>query len=352
MNKFEQLEVGQVFKSYKQVCETLEEKVKSGDSKVAQLKEWERYFSFRKDGNKFIITEIHKEVKDKLDGRKNGNNTIYGDIVQLLIIDILMQNKDKHISISKSKLIESLGIANENYSGCKSNFNKLSQYLNISINYIYDFYSINDSNFTSIITRALASLEDKRIIMYNKIYKVKPLGEVKVREMSPLEMSAVQEIESDILFELNENKLSEIRRTSKWNTFKNKVKIRLHQETNIEYYYEAYDISINNKYIIQEKCELISQISNCFERENKKTELNNLVIDNIISNAEKRIGKSTPNKNKYNMRMSDGYSDNTKMLTSVLVHRKSTNIVSEVMNCMSSYTLLSQMKSIEESLPF
>lgn len=65
--------VGQEFKNYKHLCEFLGEKIKSGKGKQLQWKEWKRYFSFEKDGNKIIITEIFDEPKKKIDHR-GGNN--------------------------------------------------------------------------------------------------------------------------------------------------------------------------------------------------------------------------------------------------------------------------------------
>ena len=68
------LEIGMILKSYKHLCEVLEENVKTSNSKKAQLKEWERYFEYHKDGNKFIIDSIFNVEKEKIDNRSAGNN--------------------------------------------------------------------------------------------------------------------------------------------------------------------------------------------------------------------------------------------------------------------------------------
>ena len=52
------LYVNQIFKNYKELCAFFDEKPTTGCSKQAQFKEWERYFSYRKEGNKFVITEV------------------------------------------------------------------------------------------------------------------------------------------------------------------------------------------------------------------------------------------------------------------------------------------------------
>ena len=40
------LEIGMIVKNYKELCALLNENPKTGNSKNAQLKEWQRYFEF------------------------------------------------------------------------------------------------------------------------------------------------------------------------------------------------------------------------------------------------------------------------------------------------------------------
>ena len=65
------LYVNQIFKNYKELCAFFDEKPTTGCSKQAQFKEWERYFSYRKEGNKFVVTEVFDTPKDKTDNRAN-----------------------------------------------------------------------------------------------------------------------------------------------------------------------------------------------------------------------------------------------------------------------------------------
>jgi hypothetical protein len=58
--------VGLVVKNYKVMCELLDEEVKSGNSKKGQLSEWKRYFDWETDKQKFIITEIYDEPKERI----------------------------------------------------------------------------------------------------------------------------------------------------------------------------------------------------------------------------------------------------------------------------------------------
>ena len=65
-----------IFKNYKDLCNYLEEPVKSGKSKQLQIKDWERYFMYNKSGNKFIITKVYDSPVKKVDRRGGNHNRI------------------------------------------------------------------------------------------------------------------------------------------------------------------------------------------------------------------------------------------------------------------------------------
>ena len=70
-----ELKVGQILKSYKEVCEILDVKPTNGKGKKSHIKDFERYCTYHKQGNKFIIDEVFETPKPKIDGRSEGNNT-------------------------------------------------------------------------------------------------------------------------------------------------------------------------------------------------------------------------------------------------------------------------------------
>lgn len=89
------LKVGQVIKNYKELCTLLGIEPCAGNSKKSQLKELERFISYHKEGNKFIVDEIYTNVKEKEDLRKyNGgdNNSIeYIKNIEVLILNLLAE---------------------------------------------------------------------------------------------------------------------------------------------------------------------------------------------------------------------------------------------------------------------
>ena len=64
-----------VVKNYKVLCELLEQETKTGKSRQLQMKEFSRYFEWKKSGQKFIITDIYETPLEKVDNRKYGNNS-------------------------------------------------------------------------------------------------------------------------------------------------------------------------------------------------------------------------------------------------------------------------------------
>ena len=47
------------YKNYKELCGILEEPIKGGKSKQLQMKDFERYFKYHKEGNKITIDDIY-----------------------------------------------------------------------------------------------------------------------------------------------------------------------------------------------------------------------------------------------------------------------------------------------------
>lgn len=52
------IEIGKVYKNYKVLCEVLDEPIKTGNAKIAQLKEWNRHMKLIKIGYKYKVENI------------------------------------------------------------------------------------------------------------------------------------------------------------------------------------------------------------------------------------------------------------------------------------------------------
>ena len=94
------LKPNQIFKNYKELCSYLGEEIKAGCSKQAQIKEWERYFSYKKEGNKFIITEVFDSPKDKIDNRGGNNLKNVKPMLDYLMSEFNPKYVDQYCTIS------------------------------------------------------------------------------------------------------------------------------------------------------------------------------------------------------------------------------------------------------------
>ena len=66
----ERITLGQIIKNYKDLCSILNQGIKSGRSKILQLKDISRYVKLKKDKQQFTVIEIYKEPLPKIDQRQ------------------------------------------------------------------------------------------------------------------------------------------------------------------------------------------------------------------------------------------------------------------------------------------
>ena len=72
------LTVGYAYKNWKELCATLSVEPKpSGKARKPQEKEFKRYFSWTKLGQKITVTEIYDEPKEKEDGRRKSTKKYF-----------------------------------------------------------------------------------------------------------------------------------------------------------------------------------------------------------------------------------------------------------------------------------
>ncbi|MGX8701376.1 hypothetical protein [Caproiciproducens sp.] len=133
------LQTNQSFKNYNNLCSVLDEPIKKcGKSRQLQIADWQRYFDYSKDGQKFIITEIYNDPKEKVDKRghhsnkaksendkrhKNGGHKtsaistyMTNELCEILECDVFLHSSESQIIIKNLKLI------NENYNDCVYHF--------------------------------------------------------------------------------------------------------------------------------------------------------------------------------------------------------------------------------------
>jgi hypothetical protein len=330
--RIEKLKTGKSFMNYKHLCKELEMEIKiSTNSKNAQFKELQRYCKIKKNGHQITIEEIYDTPQEKIDNRgksEGSRRSIYFKDIQLLICDLVAQNNG-HLSISQSWLLYSIGILNRNYSECSDDVLKLAKYTEMDTKIIYDFYNVNSNTFRKTLGATLNSLKKNKVIDFRietmvKVFNID--GEYEFpRKATVLEMEIIKECEKKILFELGYEKISQVRVSKNWRKFKNKVKDLLNTNSKIEFYYNIFDIKMNEKLLIE------NYLLDKTKRTSLKNELNSKVIKNILYKAKIRQENAisgTPKMIK--IRSNNSYINNFKKLSILLIHKDTLNIKQEL----------------------
>ncbi|MCM3730051.1 hypothetical protein M3196_00005 [Fictibacillus nanhaiensis] len=231
----------------------------------------------------------------------------------------------------------SIGMTNSNYSECSENVKNLSKHTKMDEKVIYDFFNTSNSNFKSTIESALKNLMDKRVIMFDTVIKVREKDTYTPRTASQIERAIIMDCETKIFEELGYTKISSVRVSKDWKKFKSKVKKYLNEYSDIEYYYTAYDITINEKYIEQERNILADLLIEEFKRNQYKNELNSTVYENLITNAKKRRTKELEfwgdtKRKMSSVRKSDTYIEDIKRLANLLISIDTPSFLHELRN--------------------
>lgn len=243
-----------IYKNYKELCGVMDWTPTSGKSKQLQLNDLERYCTYHKEKNKFIIDEIFEEPLPKKDGRvnnKGGNNLIYAEYAEKLIIHMLsncpIDSKTKTINMSRNGLYYKLHMINRNYNVGRNNINRFSRYLKVPVSCIYDFYNNTSGKLNRNIERTLNRLQGQCLIHWEYRVGVK-LRTGANRLASDNEINQIIKAERKALKDLNEKSKKDIFLKGKWNEFNKKVCDEIQEVTPIEYYYKVFHINTTDDF--------------------------------------------------------------------------------------------------------
>lgn len=298
------------YKNYKVVCNVLEEKIKSGKSKRLQLKEWQRYFAWEREGHKLRVTKIYSTPLPKVDGRKTGNtgknpnshnnqNGIYAKYIDITLVKFLIRvqenlGKNENMYFTTSVLAEYSHMTNMNYTTAKNNRIRFYNYLHkknnkMNVTETKDVIISVEDTIRSVVNSALDRLQRKGIISYTKGYIiVEKEGEWKTNTR----MATEEEVED---IKTWENELLEKLKTTKGKLRFNYIKMSK--------FYFALDNKIKIKYpniskIFQgNEIKLLKQIEiSDVKYNNAKDKLNKIVIEETMKKIERKKNKTVEEK--------------------------------------------------------
>ncbi|WP_315112965.1 hypothetical protein [Clostridium intestinale] len=316
------LKVAQRVKDYKKMCTLLEEKIKGGDSKKAQLKEWERYFKYHKDGNAFVIDEIYKSPKDKEDNRiNNGGVSIYAEDLEKLIIHMMSKSQVdnyKQVQLSVSTMLRRLAMINHNFNIGRNNINKFSRYLEVPIETLFDFYNNTYKKIKDNVERTLDKLENEALIKWQYVIKL-CTNEGVYRSPTDRELSVIVETEREHLELYKEKSKKDLFLHGKWNTWQKDVNESLLKSIGVLYYFKCFNIITTTSF----QQMLLAEA----DKEDIEITINSNVKESCISTAEKTQERfknkylGSPRINKEKNRVSKDYIEDTKQIVKICIDK-------------------------------
>ena len=106
------LAAGQVYNNYRQLCSTLGVKPKTGEAKMIQIREFEKYVKYSRSGNKYIIEEILGYPDELLDDAAKSS---YTGLIKTLMLIKFIEAEDTSISTTYRQLFSELHMVSEKY---------------------------------------------------------------------------------------------------------------------------------------------------------------------------------------------------------------------------------------------
>jgi len=274
---------GDIIKNYKDMCSILEEEVKAGNSKTAQLKEWERYFDFSRKGQKFIIEKIYEIPKPKA----LKENTIYVKNIELLLMYELSKKAGYCCNYTKTNLFKLLGMINDNYlenrmivvSEDLKEFNKWE---------IRHFYGRTNQKLSDILFSALNSMKRRCLIEYKeRIIIAETIKDgIIYREASVYETKCILQAKKKVLADMGYTKIPFL----KFNEFYGKINKYLNKLYNWNYVYKEYQIIYNKKFMRKDISVAKKEIKE--ELYKKEFKLNCDIISAVNKQADKLFEKN------------------------------------------------------------
>lgn len=291
-----------VVKNYPTLCEILEVEPKKGSPRDRQIKDFNRYFKYEKQGNKFVIEEIYDTQKEKVSMR--GAKGKFSDDLQEILLGVLAQDKKGELLFSKNVLFKHLNMINDNYRIARYNVPQLSELIEVDEDIVYSFFDDANSRMVDMLEVALKRLRSRRLIIWEKVMVVaklkaikNELGEVKLefdnenydnarvktqieyRQATFEEKQIILEIEKSIMEELGCKNAQDVFLKGKWREYKKKVNALVQERLNIKFHFEGFLITYNHDRIVEEAIENTSFL---------KINVNNNLVETFINNANTR----------------------------------------------------------------
>lgn len=323
-----QLTEGQVFDTYPALCKALGCDVYGGYQKTKQLKEFERYFNYEKEGKKFIITEIYPEpISEEY---RMAANAKYVGFIQNILLSYLSQQEEEIIYLTQQQLWTILGMVNNKYFLMRTPHKK-EDLMNLSEDMtmfdINNFFNRSGAKFADIIKTALNSLQRRKLLIYEKPYRIGEVvsnekfmqSGVVYRDATDNEKKYILRTENKLMHQFGFNDIYKLYASSKSVAYYDSLNKIFQKEKDWDHVYSCYKFIFDKDNIIE-----------AINEDAEIKQMNELIIQVLNEQAENNYKKWGYTSDNAVLRMFDedrpffyyeGYQRRQQVLTEALIRR-------------------------------
>lgn len=167
--RLDKIGTGQVVKNYKELCNILEIKPKTGKSKIIQLEKLQELIEFHKEGNKFVIDKIINKEGKFIDKRTYGNaNKTSIEMGDVILHMLLEEYRGEQLVVTPTELLYRLLLVTDDYKQFLFDTEKYQRNTGIDFKYLNNYRLKVGNQLNTRIVTALNKLEKSGYILYHK----------------------------------------------------------------------------------------------------------------------------------------------------------------------------------------
>lgn len=248
------IKVGDIYKSYRQLCESLEIKPTGGSAKKHNLSELSRFYDFHTEGNKYII-DNKKEIPIPPKIKKSGGNRKQIDPFTDLIIMALSKQESSSITVSNKSLIQLFGMVNSNFFTNYNSIKAYSEHISKDCEVVSDIFQYSYSKLTGDVKRCLKKLQSMSLIHIRPLFIAVEEYEEEVgnkivtkeitRELNNNEISYILDCEYQAMEDLNIRGKYQL--GTNWHAFNSIALKYVRERYKFKKYYKLNNIVLANK---------------------------------------------------------------------------------------------------------
>lgn len=251
--------------TYKELRELFGEEEKGGNSRKAQLKEWERYFRWTNiTSQKYFVEEIYKSPLPKQDGRKSNGGNSTSKFIALDDVIMKFYSECEETLGTLGKLAVDIGILTKEYPKYRNAQHEIVQW-GIPSYVVKNLFWNIQSCVIHAIRAALGRLKKEGYLEVS-FYIALKLTSGQEEELSVAISNEVIEMENKTLKEMGITRRDIFLNEKLQKDFNEKMKAQIHEKYgyNIYYYYKKYRIKATGKKYQNKSKESIDKLSRKF----------------------------------------------------------------------------------------